>query len=228
MSTENKNEGGQEENKGIEELKAQIENLNKGIAKYRDESKSLKEESDKQIKAIRDEYQAKIDSLSKKDTKEEDLPDLSSEDQKRLEKWAKAQGFVTKSEFESKQVEMQRASLQSIETQVIDEFLEKYPEYKQDENWNKLKSEFGIYKQPQTIEEYRKLLNRVHVSLNPDDSRARAELHSKNRLSLGGGSQKGNEPSDEMSKLQQKYPNLSKEQIENRLKEIKSLFPDKK
>lgn len=226
MSTENKPEENKEVN--LEELKAQIDNLNKGIAKYRDEAKSIREESAKQIKAVRDDYEGKISKLTASKASDEELPELNAEDQKRLEKWAKTHGFVTKAEMEEKQNEMQRASIQSIEKQAIEEFLEKYPEYKEDEQWEKLKSEFSIYKQPTTIDEYRKLLRKSHIELNPDDSRARAELQSKSRLSLGGRSQAGNEPSDAISKLQEKYPNLSRAQIESRLGELKTLFPDKK
>lgn len=207
------------------DLKAQIDNLNKGIAKYRDEAKSAKDE----IVNLRKEYDGKIAALSPKKIDEDDLPDVSKEDAKRLEKWAKAQGFVTKAEFDAKQIEMQRDNIKSIETQALDEFMKDHPEYEEDENWNKLKSEFSIYKQPTTLAEYKKVLGKVHNDLNPDDSKARAEAQAKGRLSLGGGSQKNNDnTTDEIAKLEKKYPNLTRDQIVSRVNELKSLFPDKK
>lgn len=212
----------------IEELQKQIENLNKGIATYRGEAKTALERAE-QAEATAKSLQ---EALGKnKDADDEELPELSPQDAKRLEAWAKKQGFATKDEILQERQRIQGETLKNIEAQAIDEFVKQHPEYEEDENWNKLKAEFSQFKTPSDIVGFRKILSKIHKDLNPGDddgkARARAEIETKKRLGLGGGSQKTGDEEMTAEKLQEKYPRLSKDQIQDRLKEIKNLYPNK-
>lgn len=213
----------------VEDLQKQIENLNKGIATYRGEAKTAldrAEAAETSAKALKEAIEGK----DKK--KDEDAPALSPEDAKRLEAWAKSQGFATKDEILQERARIQGETLKGVETQAIDEFIKLHPEYEKDENWEKLKSEFGQYKLPTNIVDYRRILNKIHKELNPGDdegkARARAEIETRKRLGLGGGSQRSSDEEMTAEKLQERYPRLSREQIQTRMAEIKALYPDKK
>lgn len=219
---------GQPKGPSIEDLQKQIENLNKGIATYRDDAKKAIERAEKaeaEAKAVAEAVKAK------KDDDGEDLVPLSPDDQKRLEAWAKLQGFATKEEILEERQRIQAETLRTIESQAIDEFLAQHSEYNDDAKWDELKKEFAQYKQPTTLAEYRRILNKAHKELNPSDdgaARARAEIETRRRLGLGGGSQRSDDGEMTAEKLAERYPRLSKEQIESRLKEIKSIYSDKK
>lgn len=218
----------------LEDLQKQIENLNKGIATYRQEAKAAKEEAaiaKKEALDLKKNLDAAVN--AKQDADGDEIAPLSKEDQKRLEKWAKQQGFATKEELIQERQRIQGDTIQSIENTAVEEFLKQHPEYDDDEKWKKLKKEFDQYKQPTSLSEYRRILTRIHKDLNPDSDEAKAkalaELEIKKRLGLGGGHQpSGEKGGDELENLQKKYPRLSKEQILSRLSEIRSLYPDKK
>lgn len=219
------------------ELREQIENLNKGIAGYRDQANSSKEASEKaqaDAKAAKDEVDRLtkvIEEAAKPDVDEKEVA-LAPADQKKLEKWAKDNGFVTKAELDVEKAKLFQESLATIETQAVNEFLEAHPEYNKDENWAKVKEQFGVYKQPTTLVGYRQLLTRIHNELNKADeavARARAQEEQKRRLGLGGGSQKdGGGDEDPIDAMQKKYPNLSRETIISRLEEINNLAQERK
>jgi len=214
----------------LSSLKEQITNLNKGIASIRDEAQSWKSKYE-EISNDLNEFKDKIEFSSEDD---EDAK-LAPEDQKKLEEWARKKGFVTNEEFEEEKQKVQQDSLKLIESSAVSEFLEKHKEYDNDEQWSKIRLEFGQYKTPTTIEGYRKLLNKIHNELTGGTSKARedgkaqarAEMLTKGRLSFGGGSQGGHNNDQDVESLQKKYPNLSREQIEERLSDIRSLYPKK-
>lgn len=209
----------------------QIANLNKGIASYRDEVTTWKSKAET--------LEGRLSKLEEKiEFEAEDDPDLqlAPEDQKKLDEWTKKKGFVTKEEFEAEKSRIQADAMKSIENTAVSEFLEKHKEYDDDVEWAKVQAEFNLYKTPTSLDSYRKLLNKIHNDLNGNTSKAkedgkaqaRAELITKGRLSLGGGSQggSGNDGID-VETLQKRYPNLSRDQIEEKLSEIRSLFPKK-
>jgi len=229
MSIENK-PGGEGENPSVEKLQQQVDNLNKGIATYRDDAQKskadivriTKESSDKIV-----ELEKKIQDISDNDDDTKEEVKLNPKDQEKLEAWAKKQGFVTKVDMEAQKAEITNASIKGVESQAIDEFLKTYPIYDKDEEWNKVKVQFELYKTPTSLTGYRQLLSKIHKELNPGDdgsARARAEIEKKNRLGLGGGNQKGNDGDDTLESLQIKYPRLSKNQIETRLAELKAIY----
>lgn len=215
----------------FKELSDQVKNLNKGIATYRDSEKAWKSKYDT-LEQDFTELKSKID-LASDDDKDEKL---APEDQKKLEAWAKKQGFVSQKDLQAERQKIQQESAKAIENQAISEFLDKHKEYDKDEEWSKVQAEFQLYKAPTSLEGYRKLLNKIHAELNGDDpknkgdakAQARVELLRKGRLSLGGGLQSGgNENDATVENYQKRYPNLSRDQIEERLSEIRSLYPKK-
>lgn len=218
----------------VESLQEQIANLNKGIATYRDEtqiSKAAVAAKEAELaQARKDLEEAK---KAKKDDDDENIEvKLNPEDQKKLDAWAKEHGFVTKAEMEAQKAEIFNSSIKNIESQAIDEFLKLHPIYDKDEEWAKVKEQFELYKTPTSLSGYRQLLAKIHKELNPNDegsAKARAEIEKKHRLGLGGGNQKGGEgDAESIESLQEKYPRLSRAQIETRLAEIKALYKDKK
>jgi len=215
----------------IAKLTEQIENLNKGISATRDEAKIAVETA----KAATDALETfKRENVKRSEPDEE----LSPADQKKFESWAKQKGIVTQQELQSERNKLAGESAKDIANTAVSEFLEKHPEYDEDDEWAKVRAEFELYKTPTDAVGYRKLLERVRESLNPEakaekaKAQARAEISRKVALTKGGGSQgatAGNADFEaEVDKMQEKYPSLSREQIQTRLSEIKSLYPDKK
>ncbi len=232
------NTGGGEDVKvqTVEELTEHVKNLNKGIAGYRDsvkkaEADALTAKSEAAVaKAEVERVKAEIEEAKKSKGDDKEVA-LSPTDQKKLEKWAKDNGFVTQKEMEAEKVRMFNDSIKNIETQAIEEFLKSFPQYNDDTEWNKIKEQFGLYKQPTSITAYRQLLNKIHKELTGGDdavARARAQEQTRKRLAAGGGSQKGDEGGEaQITAMMEKYPNLSRDVIESRLEEINKLASDK-
>lgn len=225
----------EEKDKEIADLKAQVDNLNKGLASTRDSEKGSKEEVAK-TKAELDATKAKL-AEAEKSVLEKKSPEikLSTEEEKKFEALMKEKGLVTKSELDAERAKVFNESLKGMENQAVTEFLEKHKEYDDDKEWKKVEAEFALYRTPTTLQGFKSLLNRIHSDLSKDsektaEAKARAEIISKSRLGLGGGSQKtGDEGSaKDIADLHKRYPNLSPEQIENRLLEIQKMYPTKK
>lgn len=212
-------------------LQEQVENLNKGIATYRSEANTWKsqfETTQKELNEIKEVLEAvKVD----EDKAEEG--DLTEDDVKKFDTWAKKQGFVSKEDLEAERNRVFAEQVKSVEAEAIDSFLKSHPEYNDDEAWKKVQAEFSQYKQPTTREGYSKILNRIHKDLNGDDGeevgriKERFDNTKKGRLALGGGFQGSDTSSDRVEEIAKRYPNLSKEQIKNQLKEINELYPKK-
>lgn len=212
-------------------LKEQMDNLNKGIATYRDEAKAANDSAK--------EIATKYEDLEKKFKEKENIDDdenLTPEERKKFDAFARKSGFVTEKDLKSQEAKSQQENAKAMENQAVSEFLEKHPEYDDDEKWKEVMQEFNLYKTPANITGYRALLERVHKGLNPKardtaKAEARADIINRSRLSLGGGSQggagEGGKDSD-IDKLQARYPNLSRDQIETRLAEIDALAKAKK
>ena len=213
----------------VEELKEQIENLNKGIAKYRDDAgKTAKEAADSKTAAAA--ATAKVAELEKlineaKDPDEKAPAKLSPEDEKRLESWAREHNFVTKEEMDKERIRLQADTLRNIETQAVEEFLRQYPQYTDEKEFAKVKEQFALYKQPTSLTGYRNILKKIHGEFKGGDdaaARARAAIETRKRLALGGGGtgKDDNDVSEKMDELRERYPHLSEQQIVDRLTEI--------
>jgi len=221
-------EGGEADTRDetIAKLSEQVANLNKGIATYRDEAKNANEVAKAAIE--------KIDEMAKsiKESKFDDV-ELTPEDQKKFDAWAARQGFVSKDDLEAERIKIASQSATDIAKTAVSEFLEKHPEYDDDEKWDVVQAEFMLYRTPTDLPGYRALLERVHKSLGGSSSEkekgkqeAQADIIKRKRLSLGGGHQggSGNDPDAQaIDSLQKRYPNLSREQIQERLSEINAL-----
>lgn len=210
----------------VEELSEQVKNLNSGIAKYRDEAQKASEEAKSaKAEAVAAKAEAEAAKKATQGKKDED-PKLSPEDEKRLEEWAKKKGLVSKEELEAEKGRMFNESLKNIESQAITEFISTHPEYEKSENWEKIKKEFAQYKQPTSITGYRNILNKIHkefVGVEEAEAKVRAQQEQRKRLGLGGGGSRGESTEETLESLQEKYPNLSADQIQDRLQEIKNL-----
>jgi len=212
--------------KEVSDLKTQIENLNKGIAGYRDTAQKA-EELAKQAKAEAEELKKKVPPA--KDVK------LSDEEREKFEALAKEKGFVDAETLRAEANRAQAENFKSFENQAVAEFLEKHPEFDKDEEWKKITDEFALFKTPTSLVGYRNLLNKVYTNLTGKSSKdakgeARAEIINRSRLSLGGGRAGGASESPleaNIDTLQAKYPNLSRDVIEGRLAELKALYPKK-
>lgn len=211
----------------IATLNEQIGNLNKGVASERSEKKAAMDKLSTLESELK-EFKGKVEFQA-----EDEEIDLTPEDQKKLEAWARKQGFITQDELEAEKQRIHQDSIKSTQVQAINEFLEKHPECDTDENWAKIQAEFIQYRAPSDIQGYKKLLNKIHKDLfkdsDPDDAEAKvkAKLSTKNRLTLGGGSQGSSANEMTVEKLQERYPNLSKDQIETRLREINDVYEGK-
>lgn len=215
----------------IAKLESQIDNLNKGVASTRDEAKAAKE----QLQATRDEL-AQL--KAEKEKVDDEEVQLSPEDEKKFEAWVKKKGFVTEDQMQKERERLQADSFKSIENTAVAEFLEKHPEYDDDEKWEQVKQEFSLYRTPTDLAGYRKLLLKIHKDLGGDDTKekaraeARAEITKRNALKRGGkGSSAAGDSKDmeaDIDEMQDKYPSLSREQIVARLNEMRALYEDKK
>lgn len=211
----------------MKKLSTQVENLTKGIASYRDEAQAATK--------VAAEAKAALEEAKKE---KKPAVELDPKEEAKLKAWAEENGFVTKEALDAERVRIASENSKSVQTTAVAEFLEKHPEYDDDEKWKAVDAEFKLYKTPTSLPEFRNLLERIHKNLgggSKDSDRAKAEakaeLIKRGRLNLGGGSQGGTEGSAneaDIDKLQARYPNLSREQIEQRLAEIKSLYPAKK
>lgn len=228
----NENEGPktlEEAIKVLGESKTQIDNLNKGIATYRDEAKTAKEEAKTAVETAKT-AQAAVEEFKKLLDKKDDGIKLTATEEEKFAAFAKKNGLVSQADMDKARGETFAANLKEVENNAVAEFLEQHPEYDDDEKWKEVLSQFGLYKQPTSLPAYRALLNRIYKDLNPADSKdarakARAEIITRGKLGLGGGSQKtgADEAEAEVDEMLKKYPNLSREQIEARLAEVRSL-----
>ena len=120
--------------------------------------------------------------------------------------------------------------MKSTEATAIDSFVKDHPDADTDDNWQKIQAEFKAwYRQPQSLPEYKQVLEKIYKDLfgTKEDAvaKAKAQERAKSRLSLGGGSQGGDKSNaDQIEELQKRYPSLSREQIEEQLEQTDSLY----
>lgn len=208
----------------LTKIQEQIANLNKGIATSREEAKTAKAQAEALKKQLA-EFQSKVEFEA-----EDEKVELHPDDVKKLDAWARKQGLVTKTELDAENQRKAAESHQSIAQTAIDEFIASHKEYDDDAKWKEVAAEFNqFYKAPTTLAGYRKILEKIHKDLggtNDEDveARAKAKIANNSRLSLGGGSQKASNSEQTVEDLHKKYPHLSREQIEARVAEIKSLY----
>ncbi len=212
--------------KEVETLKSKHSDLNQGIAKYRDDA----QDKTKQVEELQKQITERDDKIKAAAAAE----GIDPKDTKVFEKWAKKKGFVTKEELDELKTTQFTETQKNIQLSAVNDFLGAHPEYNDDKKWKEIQEQFSLYKIPSTVNGYKTLLEKIHKGLGGTDAetkagdKVRAKLSKKARLSLGGGSQKTGDKTEEIENLQKIYPNLSKEQIEQQLETIDSFYPEKK
>lgn len=212
----------------IIKLEGQITQLNQGIASERSARKTAEGNVAKLSKDL-EEFKSKVEIAAVEET-----VDLSKEDEKKLEAWARQQGFVTTAELNAEKLRIQNANLATIQSEAVTEFLTTFPSLNDDTVWAKVQAAFQEYRTPGTKAATLKILNKIATDLGvmpkgktsetDDIARAKARMINNGRLTLGGGQQSsGTDGTQTVEDLQRKYPNLSRDQIESRLSEIAQL-----
>ena len=217
----------------LAKLEGQVQQLNQGIASERSARKAA-EQNFAKVSQDLEEFKSKVEFSS-----EEETVELSKEDEKKLEAWARSKKFVTADEQQAERLRMQNASLATIQSEAVTEFLSEHPDLNDDAKWPAVQAAFQRFKIPTTKRATREILDEIaekmgsktsrKASDTDDIARAKARLINNGRLSLGGGQQtSGSDGAQSVEDLQRKYPSLSREQIESRLSEIGSLYSKKK
>lgn len=93
----------------------------------------------------------------------DDLKDINNEDITAMERILRAKGYVTKTEY-------QQMYYDAVKQEELTKFLEKYPEYKpendpNDYNWSTLKQEYAIYAPPSDPKLIGDRLERAHKGI---------------------------------------------------------------
>lgn len=97
--------------------------------------------------------------ITQAEGKIDELKDVNPEDISLIEKVLQSKGYMTKEEVERREYE-------SVKNQVLNNFLEKYPEYKpendpDDMNWKALTGELSLYAAPKDPRKYADILERA-------------------------------------------------------------------
>ena len=109
----------------------------------------------------------------------DDLKDVNPQDVDLIEKVIRSKGYVNKAEA-------QKMYYDSVKDQVIAEFLEKYPEYKpendsQDLNWNSLNRELADYRMPANPHDINRVLEKAHKVISETRSISDRSIPEKKR-----------------------------------------------
>ena len=129
----------------------------------------------------------KQEELVKVQEKIDELKDLHPEDVTTLERVLKAKGYVTKEETN-------RMYYEAVKQQELESFLEKFPEYKaendpNDTNWNALQRELKYYRMPENPHGIKEVLSKAHqiISRNSGDRGTEVKKRQVEVASMGGG-----------------------------------------
>ena len=128
---------------------------------------SLQTEKEKLLREIQElrgqRREIKKEELVRVDEKLDELKDLYPEDISVIDRILKAKGYVTKGEA-------QKMFYEQVKQEELTKFLEKYPEYKpendpNDINWNALQRELGVYRMPENPHLVEGILYRAHKAV---------------------------------------------------------------
>lgn len=127
----------------------------------------LQTEREKLLGEIRDlrgqRREIKQQELQKVDSKIDELKDIHPEDAALIDKVLRSKGYITRQESHE-------MFYKAVENDKISQFLNKFPEYKpendpNDLNWNALIREFQIYRKPDDPHQIGLLLERAHQAI---------------------------------------------------------------
>jgi len=133
-------------------LEAQKKAILDEIVELRGQRRTLKE-------AELGKVEAKIEKV------QEEIPDVNPDDVRVIEKIARARGFISKDD-------VNKMFYEKVKQEVIDDFLNKYPEFKpendpNDAKWNALQKEVSWYKMPENPRMIATLLDRARKVIVP-------------------------------------------------------------
>ena len=158
------------ETKAVQGLQEERVKLLKEISELRGQRREIKEQQ-----------------LLRVEEKIDELKDIHPEDVTLIEKVLRAKGMVTKDEAN-------HMFYEAVQDEELKKFLEKYPEYKpendrNDLNWSTLQREFGLYKRPDNPHQIGELLERAHraVVRVPSDRGVPAKKRQVEVASVGSG-----------------------------------------
>jgi len=124
----------------------------------------------------------------------DELKDVNPDDQAVIEKVLRAKGYITKDEAS-------QMSYQAIQIEVVNAFLDKYPEYKPENDpenvhWNALNREVELYRKPSDAKKLVDILERAHKAIaQPSNASVQAAKQRVAVASLGtGGRQTSSTP----------------------------------
>lgn len=150
----------------------------------------LQDERVKLLKEIQDlrgqRRELKRDELTKLDDKIDELKDVNPDDVAIIDKVLRSKGYITKEESA-------RMHYESVKQEEVNKFLEKYPEYKpendpNDLNWNALQREFSIYRVPDDPRLIGERLIRAHKAIAPVASDRNVDIKRQQVRTAGSGS----------------------------------------
>lgn len=148
----------------------------------------------------------------------DELADVNPADIALIEKVIKSKGYVSKDE-------LGKITYEQVKTQTLNTFLEKYPEYKpendpNDINWKALQKELSFYRMPDDPAKITEILERSHKTVHPvvSDLNIPAKKRSLQVASAGaGGVQKSSSNKTLSSEMRRHYEDggWTKEEIDN-------------
>ena len=127
--------------------------------------------------------------ISKVQTSLDNLDDVNPDDVSLIEKVLRAKGYMTKEEAG-------RMNYETTKKEVLNNFLDRYPEYKpendpEDLNWSSLQKELGLYRMPEDPRLINDILERAHRVIKPFSTNSDRSLPAKKRAievaSMGAG-----------------------------------------
>ena len=116
----------------------------------------------------------------------DELKDLHPDDVNVVDRILRSKGYITKKESQS-------MFYDSVKRETLDSFLEKYPEYKpendpSDSKWASLQAEVGLYKMPADPHSIAKLLEKAHRAVSKTSSDPSIPLKKQQVQTAGVGS----------------------------------------
>jgi chromosome segregation ATPase len=152
---------------GEPEIRDDAENLKKQVQSLEEQLKGLQQEKVSLLKEIAEargqRREIKKEELQKVNQQIDELKDVHPDDVSLVDKILRSKGYLTKNEAE-------KMSYEAIKNQKLDEFLEKYPEYRpendlNDINWNTLQKELAFYRLPNDPNKVMEVLERAHKAV---------------------------------------------------------------
>jgi len=150
---------------------------------------NLQGERVKLIKEIQDlrgqKREIKSEEILKIEQKIDELKDVHPEDVSFIERILKSKGYVT-------EAQAHKMFYESVKNQELNKFLDKFPEYKpendpNDLNWNALQKELRYYRMPDDPHQVREILERAHRGIiSPKVSNDQSITTKKRQIEVAG------------------------------------------